>query len=987
MATQKTQTTFLSQYNDDFVDSDHYHRILFNNGRALQARELTQSQTIIQNELKKVAGFIFKEGSLFNTSYGSISSGFTALSFVKVATLPVGYAQLVGEEVSTTSGIAAVVKAVIPAVGADADTLIVKYITSNNTSSSSTALSPKIFEPSNQLSYNNGSGFSGTLTVQTTNTASNPATGKCSFVEIPQFDTFVAGHIVMSESQSLIVSKYSDTPTETIGFILSEEIVSATDDIALYDNSGSTPNVTSPGADRYSITLTLALESSATASQTFYPIMNIVNGRVVNTQSQDTTLSKVGEILNTRTYSITGNFVERDNSNGEFKLIVEEDSDKDYLLYNLEGGVGWVGGQRTEKSRNTLLRVEKPRSLTRDITTKSNEFLNAEYGSYFVTNQSLKGLIGNISTLGEINLYNKTDIASSATVLGTTRVRHIDEVGNSFRVHVFDTKMDSSGGTAYSLGSVRSIGTDSENYANLRRINRAYDLYYKNESNLLFELPRTRVNNVSNVTMSVAKIYTDTTDGSGEATFSTGSSNLFTDAEQWIVTVNSTGAKFSPPTTSGSINTSATVTGLPTGSAVKLLGFETISAVRKTKTLVTGQTQSRSLSGRRFELTYHDIFKFTSVVDNTSGLDITEDFIYDNGHRDDYYSVGRGTLKSGVSAPAGTVTVTFDYFTHSAGDYFAGKASYPDIEYEDIPSYRLNNFREVRLSDVIDMRPKSNTGDDNFTGTGAYIEPLPKPGGLITIGEVDYWQDRVDVISLDTEGQLINYTGKTNLNAEDPTDVPDNDMRLHRITLHGYTLDNKDIELEPYSNLGYQMRDIEDLESRIENLENFASLNRAEIMSLKQTIPDPNDNTLPDRVKLGITADGFKDNNQSDIFNLDHRTSMYRDPGLIGPYTFQRTVELVYDSATSTNTVSKNGVVWPKYTESVMINQNIASKAIDLNTFDVAKSIGSGKIKPTTDTWTEQKKVNNKYKAQSSESYLGNIGNAISILSQGQNRG
>ena len=49
MATNLTSTTFLSEYNDDYRDSDHYHRILFNNGRALQARELTQLQTIIQN--------------------------------------------------------------------------------------------------------------------------------------------------------------------------------------------------------------------------------------------------------------------------------------------------------------------------------------------------------------------------------------------------------------------------------------------------------------------------------------------------------------------------------------------------------------------------------------------------------------------------------------------------------------------------------------------------------------------------------------------------------------------------------------------------------------------------------------------------------------------------------------------------------------------------------------------------------------------------
>ena len=38
MATSVTNTTFPVTYKDDFVDSDNYHRILFNSGKALQAR-------------------------------------------------------------------------------------------------------------------------------------------------------------------------------------------------------------------------------------------------------------------------------------------------------------------------------------------------------------------------------------------------------------------------------------------------------------------------------------------------------------------------------------------------------------------------------------------------------------------------------------------------------------------------------------------------------------------------------------------------------------------------------------------------------------------------------------------------------------------------------------------------------------------------------------------------------------------------------------
>ena len=47
MATTFTDTLFSTKYKDDYADSDGYYRILFNAGRALQARELTQMQTII----------------------------------------------------------------------------------------------------------------------------------------------------------------------------------------------------------------------------------------------------------------------------------------------------------------------------------------------------------------------------------------------------------------------------------------------------------------------------------------------------------------------------------------------------------------------------------------------------------------------------------------------------------------------------------------------------------------------------------------------------------------------------------------------------------------------------------------------------------------------------------------------------------------------------------------------------------------------------
>ena len=51
-------------YYDDFDESKNFHRILFRPGLAVQARELTQIQSILQNQVDRFAEHMFKEGSI-----------------------------------------------------------------------------------------------------------------------------------------------------------------------------------------------------------------------------------------------------------------------------------------------------------------------------------------------------------------------------------------------------------------------------------------------------------------------------------------------------------------------------------------------------------------------------------------------------------------------------------------------------------------------------------------------------------------------------------------------------------------------------------------------------------------------------------------------------------------------------------------------------------------------------------------------------------
>ena len=53
--------TNISPYYDDFDDAKGFLRMLFRPGRAVQGRELTQIQTLLQDQLGKHADHIFKD--------------------------------------------------------------------------------------------------------------------------------------------------------------------------------------------------------------------------------------------------------------------------------------------------------------------------------------------------------------------------------------------------------------------------------------------------------------------------------------------------------------------------------------------------------------------------------------------------------------------------------------------------------------------------------------------------------------------------------------------------------------------------------------------------------------------------------------------------------------------------------------------------------------------------------------------------------------
>ena len=63
MPSYNTDLFNIEPYFDDYSESKNFHKILFRPGYSVQARELTQLQTILQGQIERFGNHAFKDGS------------------------------------------------------------------------------------------------------------------------------------------------------------------------------------------------------------------------------------------------------------------------------------------------------------------------------------------------------------------------------------------------------------------------------------------------------------------------------------------------------------------------------------------------------------------------------------------------------------------------------------------------------------------------------------------------------------------------------------------------------------------------------------------------------------------------------------------------------------------------------------------------------------------------------------------------------------
>jgi hypothetical protein len=348
-----------------------------------------------------------------------------------------------------------------------------------------------------------------------------------------------------------------------------------------------------------------------------------------------------------------------------------------------------------------------------------------------------------------------------------------------------------------------------------------------------------------------------------------------------------------------------------------------------------------------------------TVANSSFASNVTTRYTFDNGQRDSYYDHSSIKLKAGQTAPQGPLVVFFNRFTSSGPGFFTVD-SYSDIAYGSIPVYSSpTNNTLYNLRDCLDFRPVRSDAtasggstvsfDVSSTTTGPKI---PENGSDIVL-DYQYYLARIDKVVLDKTRKFEVIKGIPSLNPVTPNDSSTG-MTLFILSYSPYLSDTKDINIQQINHRRYTMRDIGQLESRIENLEYYTSLSLLEQEALVKQDISILDSQNVERFKNGIVVDSFKGHAVADVTNSDYAASIDTINKELRPSFTITPHSLVFDSANSTNFTRTGSLVTANATSSLLVDQSKASKSVNVNPFNVINYLGKMKLSPSSDIWVDE---------------------------------
>jgi hypothetical protein len=421
---QKTNLNVAPFY-DDFDQEKNFYKVLIRPGYSIQARELTQLQSILQNQIEQFGKYAFKQGELVIPGEVGLN---TKLNFVKLSSIseiPVNQdGQIVYKKYDAsglkgqtlrglTSGVVATVIEAFTASETASDVIYVNYTNSGDAGNEETFRQGETLEVVDGVNTpllvvgTDGSVLPTSIEVPNPDTSEvtsleSPAMGYASAIKVEEGIYFVNGYFVRNNTQLLVIDRYYNKPSAKIGFKIVESIVTPEEDESLYDNSIGSNNYTAPGAHRLQIVLNIVKYSlSEITDKNFIQLLTVRSGVVQSIVSQ-TDYNLLEKTLARRTYDESGDYVvdnfsldirEFYQQNGnlgvygqdEFGLVngLELQAAKEKLVASIGPGKAYIKGYEIVNKETKYLNVSKAReTLNREDIRLSTKGLP----TYKITN-------------------------------------------------------------------------------------------------------------------------------------------------------------------------------------------------------------------------------------------------------------------------------------------------------------------------------------------------------------------------------------------------------------------------------------------------------------------------------------------------------------------------------------------------------------------------------------------------------------------------
>ena len=436
---QKTNLN-VAPYYEDFDSSKNFYKILFRPGYSIQGRELTQLQSILQNQVESFGKYAFKQGELVIPGEVGLN---TKLDYVKLSSVSevavndgagnivykkYDISQLVGQQLKgLTSGVIGTVLTTKLATEATADTVYVNYLNSGNSNTEPTFRQGETLEVVDGVNTpllvvgTDGSVLPTSIQVTNPDTGEvasleSPAMGYGSAVKVEEGIYFINGYFVRNDAGLLVIDEYYNKPSAKVGFNIVEDIITPEKDASLYDNAIGSSNYTAPGGHRLKISLTLKeFALNAITDKNFIQLLTVSRG-VVQKKISPTNYNLLEQTLARRTYDESGDYVVRD-----FSIDIREYAQKDgnQGIYAVDEFGLFNGQSATDASKKMVASIGPGKAYIKgyEIVNKETKYLDIQKARESLSSDNVTLKTKGLPTFNVSNVFGSVPLNKEGSQL------------------------------------------------------------------------------------------------------------------------------------------------------------------------------------------------------------------------------------------------------------------------------------------------------------------------------------------------------------------------------------------------------------------------------------------------------------------------------------------------------------------------------------------------------------------------------------------